>query len=73
MVSAHDILLFEMFSLVFVRCTDNYQQLVCFYSFKCGIIQWIRTVIAQWCKVHVIRLLVVRLSLVTSRYFYIHF
>jgi len=31
-VSAHDILIFDKYSVVFVRCTDNNQQLDVFYS-----------------------------------------
>ena len=42
-VSAHDILIFDKCSAVFVICTDNNQQLD---SSKCGI-QLIQTVIAQ--------------------------
>ena len=36
-VSAHDILIFEKCSVVFVRFPDNNQQLDVFYSSKCDI------------------------------------
>ena len=46
-VSAHDIIIFEKFSVVFVKCTDSNQKLDGFYSSKCGI-QSIQTVMADW-------------------------
>ena len=73
MVSAHNILILEKYSVVFVRCMDNNQQLDgFFYSSKCGI-PLTRTVIAQWSKAQVSHLMVVRLSQLGSRFFYIQF
>ena len=43
-VSAHDISIFDKYSVVFVRCTDNNQQL---------------EVIAQWSKAQISNLVVV--------------
>ena len=67
-VSAHDILIFDKYSVVFVRCTDNNQQL---NVFKCGI-QLIQTVIAQWSKAQVCNLVVVRSSQLRSKCLYLH-
>ena len=64
-VSAHNILIFDKYSVVFVRCTDTNQQLDVFYSSKCGI-QLTRTVIAQWSKAQVSNLVVVRSSQLRS-------
>ena len=58
---SHAILIFETYSVVFVRCTDKKQQLDVFH--KC-VIQSIRTVIAQWSKTQVTNLLVIRSSIV---------
>ena len=57
-------LIFNTFSVVFVRCTDNNQHLY----FKCGS-QLIQTVIAQWSNARFRSLLVVRLSLVRTTFF----
>ena len=64
-VSAYNILIFDKYSVVFVRCTDTNQQLDVFYSSKCGI-QLTRTVIAQWSKAQVSNLVVVRSSQLRS-------
>jgi len=60
-VIAHDILIFDKYFVVFVRYTDNNQQLNGFYSSKCGI-QLIQTVIVQWSKAQVSNLVVMRSS-----------
>ena len=67
-VSAHDILIFDRFSVVFVRFPDNNQQSDVCYSSKCGI-HSIRTVIAKWSKAQISNLMLVRSSLLISRSF----
>ena len=67
----HNILIFNPFSAVFVKCTDYNQQLVVF------IVEEYHTVdsyIVQWSKWQVCNMMVVTSSLVISRFFfYIHF
>ena len=67
-VSAHDTLIFEKCSVVFVICTDNNQKMDVWYSSNCGI-PLTRTVISQWSKSQVSNLLVVRSSLLRLSFF----
>ena len=65
-VSAHDILILEKCSVVFVRCTENNQQVDVFIVLS---VAYMWTVISQWSKVQVSNLLVLWSSLLRSRYF----
>ena len=65
-VSAHDILIFDKYSVVLIRCTNNKQQLDVFYSWKFGV-QLIQTVIAYSSIAQVSNLVVVRSSQLRSK------
>ena len=71
-VSAHDILIFEPFSVVFVKCTDNNRQVDFFIVQVCHAVhtECNKTAIAQWSKPLSCTMIVVRSTLVTSRFLF---